>query len=193
MPRIHLVRHGPSAFDVGGVYDRDGVQRWRDSYDSAGIRADARPPESLARVAREATHLIASDMPRAVASAQALGTPHTIRVSELLREAPLAIPKWPTRLPLVVWGTLIHATWSYRIARGVDETEADCIRAKAASDWLTSLVTGDASAVVVTHGVFRRLLGKHLMQRGWTSTGREGGYGHWSRWGFVASASHQKP
>ena len=186
MARIILVRHGPSAFDVGGVFDRDGVQRWRDRYDSAGIRAGARPPETLARVAREATHLIASDMPRAVASAEALGTQHTIRVSELLREAPLAIPNWPTRLPLLVWGTLMHATWSYRIARGVDETEVDRIRAEAASEWLASLLTGDASAVVVTHGVFRRLLGKHLVQRGWQSTGREGGYAHWSSWGFVA-------
>ena len=182
--RIVLVRHGPSAFNVGGVFDRRGVERWRDQYDSAGIQSDARPPASLVHMAREATHLIASDMPRALASARALESPHEIRVSELLREAPLAIPHWPTRLPLVAWGALIHAAWSYRIARGVDETDVDQTRAEAASEWLTSLVTEGSTALVVTHGVFRRLLGKHLVRRGWTTGPRDGGYGHWSTWSF---------
>jgi broad specificity phosphatase PhoE len=137
-------------------------------------------------MAREATHLIASDMPRAIASAQALGSSHAIQVSELFREAPLAIPRWPTRLPLIVWGTLMHLTWSYRIARGVDETEPDRIRAEAASEWLESLVADGSTAMVVTHGVFRRLLGKHLTLRGWTSAPRSGGYRHWSAWSFSA-------
>jgi hypothetical protein len=63
--RIVLVRHGPSSFNVGGVLDWRGVERWRDYYDAAGIQIDARPPASLVHMAREATHLIASDMPRA--------------------------------------------------------------------------------------------------------------------------------
>jgi broad specificity phosphatase PhoE len=185
--RIVLVRHGPSAFKVGGVFDRAGVEGWRSGYDSAGIHPDARPPATLVQMAREATHLIASDMPRAIASAEALGAPHAIQVSELLREAPLAIPKWPTRLPLAVWGTLMHLTWSYRIARGVDETEPDRMRAEAASEWLASLVADGSMAIVVTHGVFRRLLGKHLVLMGWTSAPRNGGYRHWSSWSFSAS------
>lgn len=182
--RIVLVRHGPSAHAVGGVLDRAGVERWRDAYDSAGIQPEARPPPALVQMARDATHLVASDMPRALASAEALGSPHEIRVSELFREAPLAIPRWPTRLPLVVWGALVHAAWSYRIARGVDETERDRARAAAASDWLNALVADGSTAVVVTHGVFRRLLGNHLVRRGWVTTGRDGGYRHWSRWSF---------
>src|SRR4029079_14359184 len=130
--RIILVRHGPSAHTVGGVFDRTGVERWRDAYDAAGIRGGPRPPPSLIQLARNATHLIASDLPRAVASAEALGSQHSVRVSELLREAPLAIPNWPTRLPLALWGTLIHAVWSCRISQGADATDADLARAEAA-------------------------------------------------------------
>ena len=191
--RIVLVRHGPSAQVVGGVLDHAGVERWRDAYDAAGIQSGARPPAALVRVAREATHLVASDMPRALASAEALGTAHEIRVSELFREAPLAIPRWPTRLPLVVWGTLIHAAWSYRIARGVDETDADRTRAEAASDWLTALVADASTVVVVTHGVFRRLLGNHLVRRGWTAARRNGGYRHWSSWSYSRLGQSDEP
>jgi len=184
--RIILVRHGPSAHTVGGVFDRTGVERWRDAYDAAGIRRGARPPPSLIQLARNATHLIASDLPRAVASAEALGSQHSVRVSELLREAPLAIPNWPTRLPLALWGTLIHAVWSYRISQGADATDADLARAEAASEWLASLVAEGSTAVVLTHGVFRRLVGRELVRRGWTSEGRDGGYRHWSAWTFLA-------
>jgi len=176
--RIILVRHGPSAHTVGGVFDRTGVERWRDAYDAAGIRRGARPPPSLIQLARNATHLIASDLPRAVASAEALGSQHSVRVSELLREAPLAIPNWPTRLPLALWGTLIHAVWSYRISQGADATDADLARAEAASEWLASLVAEGSTAVVLTHGVFRRLVGRELVRRGWMSAGRDGGYSH---------------
>ena len=132
-------------------------------------------------------------MPRALASAEALGSAHEIRVSELFREAPLAIPRWPTRLPLVAWGALIHAAWSYRIARGVDETDVDRTRADAASDWLTALVADGSTAVVVTHGVFRRMLGSHLVRRGWTAARRDGGYRHWSSWSFPGRASSTRP
>lgn len=184
--RIILIRHGPSAHAVGGLLDRSGVLQWRDAYDAAGIRPNARPPASLVQLARDATHLITSDLPRAVASAEALGSQHSIRVSELLREAPLAIPNWPTRLPLALWGTLIHAVWSYRISRGADATDADLARAVAASEWLASIVTEGSTALVVTHGVFRRLLGQQLMRRGWTDEGRDGGYQHWSAWSFLA-------
>ena len=184
--RLILVRHGPSAHTVGGVFDRGGVERWRDAYDAAGIRPGARPPASLIQLARNATHLIASDLPRAVASAEALGSQHSIQVSELLREAPLAIPDWPTRLPLALWGTLIHALWSYRITRGADATDADLARAEAASEWLASLVADGSTAIVLTHGVFRRLVGRQLARRGWTSAGQDGGYRHWSAWTFLA-------
>ena len=73
--------------------DHAGVERWRDAYDAAGIQSGARPPSALVQMAREATHLVASDMPRALASAEALGSAHVIRVSELFREAPIAIPR----------------------------------------------------------------------------------------------------
>jgi broad specificity phosphatase PhoE len=181
-PRIILVRHGPSAHvDERGAVDNAGINAWRASYDAAGIRADAQPPQALRDLVANATHLVSSDLLRAIQSAERLAPGREVHVSALLREAPLAIPNWPTRLPLLGWAMLIHLTWQYRIVRGVDPPEVDRARAATAADWLAGLVSDGSTAVVVTHGVFRRLLALDLVSRGWKAK-RDGGYRHWSAW-----------
>jgi len=112
-----------------------------------------------------------------------------IRVSGLLRESPLAIPYWPTHLPFSAWGIVIHLAWMYRILRGTDADAADRARAAATAEWLTAIVADGSTAVVVTHGVFRRLLANQLYARGWATRNRRGGYRHWSAWSFSRSVS----
>ena len=57
-------------------------------------------------------------------------------------------------------------------------------RATAAGQWLAFIVSDDSTALVVTHGVFRRILAKQLLAHGWLSAGRRRGYGTWSAWSF---------
>lgn len=185
--KIILVRHGPSAHvHSGGLADRNAVRRWRDAYDSIGIKPGHPPPAELVGIASQATSIIASDLARAIASAEALAPQRPIRVSELLREAPLAVPGWPTPLPFRIWEMMIHVGWGYRIAVGADASDADRARAKAAATWLSETVTPDSTALVVTHGVFRRLLAKELVAQGWAGGARRGGYRPWSFWFFSA-------
>ena len=184
--RIVLVRHGPSAHVTKSILlDRSGVEAWRVAYDAAGIQAEARPPQSLTRLAADATHVVASDLPRALGSAQRLGAPRAILSSDLLRESPLTIPNWEVRMPLGFWGMLMSTAWFYRIARGTDMSPAERSRTAAATDWLLGMAGGAATLVVVTHGVFRRMLSSELRQRGWACAERNGGYRHWSAWIFV--------
>lgn len=184
--QIILVRHGASEHvHSDWMIDHGGIQRWRDQYDLAGIQVDSQPPTQLVQVANSATHIIASDLLRAVASAERLAPQRQIETSELLREVPLKLPHWPTRLPLIVWEFLIHVAWSYRIVRGIDSTEQDRARATAAAKWLGEIVTNESTAVVVTHGVFRRVLAQQLLLAGWTGTDRRGGYSNWSYWTFA--------
>ena len=184
--RIILVRHGPSSHvHSGGLIDRAGVERWRDSYDSAGIQTHCRPPEALIDIAARATHIIASDLRRALGSAKKLAPDREIQVSGVFREAPLAVPNWPTRLPLAAWAIFIHLGWIYRIVRGTDASDEQLARAAAAAELLADLATVDSTSLVVTHGVFRRLLADQLRHRGWTAVGRVGGYRHWSAWTFA--------
>jgi broad specificity phosphatase PhoE len=192
--RIILVRHGPSAHvHDAGMIDRAGVQSSRDARDLVGITVIAQPPPGLLRMAANATHVIASDLRRAVASAERLAPGRPILVSPLLREIPLPIPRWPSRLPMWLWELLIHLRWGYQIVRGLDAQDVDLARATAAAEWLAEVVGGRSTAVVVTHGVFRRLLARRLLVLGWTDIGRHGGYRHWSAWSFAGPPETADP
>lgn len=185
-PRIILVRHGLSAHvHADGAVDRAGMERWRAAYDAAGIQALSHPSAELVGVAAEAARVVASDLPRAVESAERLAAGREVRTSPLLREAPLAIPRWPGRLPLRAWGMLIGLGWGYRMVRGSDGTAEDRVRAAASAEWLAGLTADGSTVLAVTHGVQRRLIAKNLLALGWTSSGREGGYRPWSYWSFV--------
>src|SRR4051794_2295125 len=188
-PRIVLVRHGRSAHVHTGAIDRAGVETWRTAYDAAGIHDVSHPSAALIQIAADATHVVASDLRRAVESAERLAPGRPIRTSTLLREMPLAIPAWPTRLPLGAWGLLITLGWGYRIVRGADAGGAERARAAAAAEWLAGLTADGSTAVAVTHGAFRRMVAKQLLALGWRSIGRRGGYRPWSAWSFVGPAS----
>ena len=186
LARLILVRHGLSTHTHTGAVDRHGIERWRAAYDAAGIQSHPAPAPGLVALAADTTHIIASDLQRAVQSAKMLAPQREIRIEPLMREAPLTIPRWPTPLPLAVWGAVMFAGWSYRRIRGADVTEPDFVRAETAARWLAELVADGTSALVVTHGVFRKLLGLHLTRLGWSDAGRDGGYRHWSAWSFTA-------
>jgi broad specificity phosphatase PhoE len=192
--RIVLVRHGPSAHvHAGGAIDRAGIQAWHIAYDVAGIQAVSQPPREVIDIAAAAGHVVASALPRAVASAERLAPGRRIETSPLLRETPLDIPAWPTRLPLGAWAMLISLGWSYRIVRGVDASADELARAAAAAEWLAGLTADGSTAVAVTHGAFRRLVAKHLLTRGWVCTSRRGGYRPWSAWGFAGPRGLEAP
>jgi len=188
--RIVLVRHGPSAYVFRpGRIDRDGVHRWRDEYDVAGIRADSQPPQELVQLAAGARHVVSSDLRRAVESAERLVLQRELVMSSLLRETMLDVPRWPTRMPAIACEALAHLVWGYRVLRGMDTTNADRARAIEAARWLADLVADGSTAVVVTHGVFRRQISLQLRALGWISAGRIGGYDNWSTWSFVNGPS----
>ena len=185
--RIVLVRHGPSAHVVRErLIDRAGVERWRQAYDTAGIVTDARPPAAVMQLATTATHLVASDLPRAIESATRLAPLRDVQTSALLRESPLRIPAWPSRLPFTLWGLVIHAAWLGDIARGVDMADDERRRADAAGEWLETLAGSSHTVLAVTHGVFRSMLAESLIRRRWQQRSRRKSYRHWSVWEFAA-------
>jgi broad specificity phosphatase PhoE len=172
------------------------MERWRAAYDEAGVVSQDPPPDLLKEAIRSA-HFVASDLPRAVESAEMLAAGNPVIVSPLLREIPLHIPQLPLRLPVGAWGAAISMAWGYRILTGADATREDITRARAAARWLegvastnaTSDAPGDSTTVVVTHGGFRRLLAKHLADAGWTLVSERRSlrrYRNWSAWALSA-------
>src|SRR5689334_19726459 len=107
---IHLVRHGRSALVHDGSWFRwTDVGSYEDAYDAHGIRDDDGPGDELHALVARKPLLVASDLPRAIASAQRLAPEGEIQLSPLLREIRLEPPRWvPLRLPIQVWDAFSH-------------------------------------------------------------------------------------
>ena len=182
--RVVLVRHGTSAHtESPGWIDATGVHHWRAAYDAAGIRPDSAPPAALVADTAKADCLLTSDLVRALASAERLAPGRVVRVSPLLRETALEIPRWVrARWPLAVWEACIHLHWLIQERRGAIAGPAELKRAEDAVSLLDEVTREMPTVVVITHGAFRRLLALRLVATGWTADRRVGGYRNWSSW-----------
>jgi broad specificity phosphatase PhoE len=201
-PELILVRHGRSAHIETGWLDVEGVRRWMAAYDAAEIAPEHAPPPELEALARQAAILVASDLPRTVASAMRLAPGREIVRTALLREVPLEQPDRPLpafggiRLPFRAWGMVWGSRWLVAYLRkqpppGV--SPAELARAEEAAEWLVEQATQEADrVVVVTHATFRVVLAQALARRGWRGP-RERSYREWSAWPFVPSEAPPAP
>ena len=182
-PRIVLVRHGRSAHVHRGWIDRDGLARWSALYDLAAIDDADGPPDALRTIARDVGCVVASDLPRAIASAERLVAPGTpFERSPLLREAALWMPAWPVvRLPRGGWGLAIGIGSLVRRWTNAPAETAIAARALDAGAWLDALATAHGSVLAVTHAVIRGRVMAALLARGWVTRERRGLH-HWSAW-----------
>ena len=186
--RLLLIRHGRSSCALPpGLVDRAAVERWLTAYDEAGLAADDVPPPALVAEVARAHLVVSSDLPRAVASASLLAPGRESLVSPLFREVPLPIPRsLVKRLPAVVWGALMHLRWLFENVRGRGDTRDALEQARAAARWCADacdrLDEGDPVVAVATHGVFRRVLARHLLREGWRFVPGRRSYAHWSVW-----------
>jgi broad specificity phosphatase PhoE len=190
MPEIVLVRHARSAHVERGWLDVHGVRRWMVAYDAADIVAHDPPPLTLVELTKQSGAVVASDLPRALASAALLAPTVAVESSGLLREAPLETGDRPfpslggISLPLRVWGTVFLVRWLWAWWRklplpGVDD--AVLARAEEAADWLAALAAERGRVVAVTHGTFRTILTVALERRGWRGPDRRP-FHTWSAW-----------
>ena len=184
---IHLVRHGRSALvHDGRWFTWAEVPAYEDAYDAAGIRDDDRPDGELAAIVAQNPLIVASDLPRAIASAQRLAADRSFPVSPLLREIRLEPPRWvPVRLPIQMWDVFSHVQWSYRLFSDADHEYVR--RAGQAIDWLIGRAAKSAAIVAVTHGGFRRILDAQLVARGWKRGFEKKRYHNWSVWSYEIS------
>jgi broad specificity phosphatase PhoE len=188
--RIVLLRHGRSAHVAAGWLDADAVRRWFADYDLAALAHDERPPEHARALVREVGCVVASDLPRARASAALLlpdGPP--ARESPLLREVAMPVPTWPgVRLPMIGWAVATGARVAFARLRREPPPEAARRQAEAAAAWLRELAAAHGSVLAVTHGGVRSLITTVLREEGWTLTPGGSRYAHWSAWTLTRGA-----
>jgi broad specificity phosphatase PhoE len=179
--QITLVRHGRSAHVHTGWLDFDGFLRWREAYERAAILETEIAPPELCALAAKATTLVASNAPRAIASAEKLAPGREVLVTPLVRELELQ----PPRLLGLKWPGIV---WMLAFAvRGLKPTEAEAARVREAAKLLHNF--GDA--VVVTHGAVRPAIARELVKLGWHQGGARRSH-HWSAWTLTMPAALRK-
>ena len=156
------------------------AQQFVERYDAAPIRADDAPPTFLKEAARSAGTVVASDLARAITSAQALAPGRDVITTPLLRELSFDVPSWGPKLPLRVWDGLHHLAWTMRLLMRAENEHTR--RAVLAAEWLEAHASTTGTTLVITHGGFRRLVHAQLLHRGWRSHGLWHRYHNWSVW-----------
>jgi hypothetical protein len=177
------VRHGRSAHVHQGWIDAAGFRAWRAAYEAAGLHDDERAPAHLEPLVSAAALVVASDAPRAVASARLLAPRHEVVVSPLLRELELqGPPLGRLRLPLLAWAFAVGGrALVLRLARR-HPTAVEVARVGEAAAWLSRLAAGHPLVVAVTHAWIRRRLADRLLRDGWRAGPGRRSLRHWSAW-----------
>lgn len=187
--RIALVRHARSAHVHTGWINATGFRAWREAYEAAGIQEGERVPDQLSQLASRADLVIASDAPRAAATARLLAPGHEITVSPLLRELDLESPNLGRlRLPLLAWSFAVGGRILLQTLRRQYPSPAEAARIHSAAAWLEDLAAQHSLIVAVTHASFRLRLSTRLLEGGWQ--GEPGGQSvrPWSAWLFRRAA-----
>ncbi len=151
--------------------------QWITRYDQSGVHTSSIPAESIA-AARGATIVLTSTLPRARASALAVGHA-AARSDALFCEAQLPFPLWRfPRLAPAVWAVLFRVSWMCGYTRGVESLATIRLRATAASAQLIACAA-DGPVLLVGHGIMNRLIARELRAAGWIATGRQRS-GYWA-------------
>ncbi|MEO1392819.1 MAG: histidine phosphatase family protein [Cyanobacteria bacterium J06634_5] len=173
---ISLIRHGPPAVSlrqrVRGHQFRSFVER----YDAAKIARHARPSRLAQEVMAQADFVLASNLPRAVHTAELLGVPVPSMIDARFREIdfPVDFPRH-LKFSALTWSAIAIALWrlgySARSEPFIQTKQRACSAAdvlEARCDELMQLPKKETGAVVlVAHGGINRLIAKELRTRGW--------------------------
>jgi broad specificity phosphatase PhoE len=168
--RIFLVRHGHP--DVTPDHRRPiaGTElgQWYRRYNDVGLAAESSPPQTLRDVAAIAGCIVASDLRRAIESAQRLAGPSQVQLDSDLRE--VGFPERlnaSTRLSPGVWVMIARAAWLLDRCDCEESKSAARRRAARLADHLSDLARAHDSVIAVGHGCFNLFVGRELRWRQW--------------------------
>ncbi len=185
MPRpgaITLARHGEPALSRKVRLSSKEYREFWALYETKGLAPGQTPPASLSSFVETCDVLISSTRLRAIESAQAVGKGRAFTHDEVLIEAPLPPPNWPSwiRLSPRLWGFFARFHWWFFNHHQGEESRKEAeARADEAAAKLEVLALSGSNVVVLAHGFFNVLIGRALRSRGWRQTVREG-YKYWS-------------
>lgn len=180
---IILARHGEPALSRKVLLSAREYGAFWGQYEIGGILPDQSPPDRLRKFVAESGALVSSTRLRAIQSARTMVGDRVFPHHEILIEAPLPPPDFPSwiRLSPKLWGFIARVWWWYFDHHAGQETRAQAeARADAAAAMLIELAEGGENVVVLAHGFFNHLIGRALKRKhGWKLVESEG-YKYWS-------------
>ncbi len=184
---IVLVRHGkPTAAIIGesGVkLSAAGYGRWVRSYNQADVDKSSRPEKNSAQLFPE-HYVVASDLKRAVQSAQLYMDKLPAQQWPILREMHIPRYKLPCQLKAYSWLLLTRILWMLGLSKGistrVESFKAAKQRAKQAAQQLQNLAEEQHNVIAFGHGFSNRYIRKELIKLGWKLRGKSNDF-----WGLT--------
>jgi len=178
---IILARHGEPALSRKVRLNAAEYRAFWANYEVLGLLPGQTPPEKLQRFVERCGTLVASTRQRSIESAQALARGREFTRHDMLIEAPLPPPNWPSwiRLSPRMWGFYARLWWWFFDHHEGQETRSEAEkRADAAAEMLIEHAGRGEDVVVLAHGFFNFMIGRSLKRRGWKLTASEG----WKYW-----------
>ena len=179
---IILARHGEPALSRKVRLTAAGYREFWARYEVGGIVPGQAPPDRLRRFVAECGVIVSSTRLRAIESARTLVGEQVFDHHDVLIEAPLPPPNFPSWIKLSprIWGFVARLWWWYFDHHEGQETRAEAeARADRAAALLIGLASGGGNVVVLAHGFFNTMIGRALKRRGWRLAESEG-YKYWS-------------
>jgi broad specificity phosphatase PhoE len=160
---IALVRHGRPAFDDTIRLAPCELRQWIVDFNRSPI-VIAPAPASLRTLASAAT-IVASTYERSLSSARALGAvPFT---DPLFIEADLPYTSWRfPKLPVRLWLAIFRVAWLFGFSEHSESYSSTVARARSAAEKLSAM-SREGPVLLVGHGIFNRLIARHLRAMGW--------------------------
>lgn len=178
---IIVARHGKPALSRKIFLNAREYIDWWAKYDEGGLAHNQKVPRKLLNTVAHVNSIIASPLPRALETAQAVAGDREIRIDEIFVEAPLPPPLLPNFIKFRprIWGFIARCTWYIGFSGTGESHDQAKIRAKTAANALIEAVEKDGSVVLLAHGWFNRMLRPHLKANGFSCV-YDGGDMHWS-------------
>jgi broad specificity phosphatase PhoE len=179
---IVLARHGEPALSRKVRLSAQQYREFWASYEVLGILPGQTPPQRLIAFVEKAGALVTSTRLRSIESAQRLAGAREFARHDMLIEAPLPPPNWPSWVKLSprLWGFFARFWWWFFNHHEGEETRAAAERrADEAARMLIGMAEKGEDVVVLAHGFFNYMIGRALKRRGWRLTLSEG-YKYWS-------------
>lgn len=173
---IILMRHGKPDHQTGGRLSAQALADWCEAYDMA--RVCDTPPDRSITIARQASVVVCSPLPRARSSLARLGL-QPVEINALFSEVSVPlIASERLELPTLLWLTLLRTLWLCGYAGESESLLMARERAARAAEKLIAL-SEQGTVLLLGHGLMNKMIARELRKRGWQAE-KHASSRHWS-------------